>query len=299
MPIRTAGPDVHRTLSHRGEELERTKAISAEAEHGYTATHVDRGIETYIERCRIPSFVAANFSLGQTWKLQRPTLWADLTCAPVNGAWALPHLAVRKMAESAEKVGYPQLARWEKRLPSGIKTGCQRRIEGRICRDVLEWDRQDSRANLPQGFLKELVPVPSWKKRMETLELERLLHRFSSGRAIVSDHFAPLLALATGWAIMGDSSLSLTNLAHGVARKSAHDRAAFGFFLEKNAGSAFSNVFPTTVNESTTWTVFLLLGDARTADAMACTILSDLLLRKALCFHHHRLGRCSTTWSGS
>ena len=254
-------------------------------------SEVDRGIETYIERCRkrIPSFVSANFSLQQTWELQRPTLWVDLACAPVNAAWALPHLAIRKIAESAEKVGYPQLSRWEKRLPSGITTGYQREIERRICREVLEWDRENSRSALPQGFLKELDSDPSLRQRMETLELERLLHQFSSGRAIVSDLCGTLLTLAMSWTILGSTSLSLTGLAHGVARKSAHDRAASRFFLGKKAGSAFYNVFPPAVSESTTWVVLLLLGAALTAGTMACTILSDPL-RKSLGFHHHRLG---------
>ena len=116
---------------------------------------MDRGIENYVERCRkrIPSFVAENFSLEQAWNLQRPTLWRDLACSPVNAAWAPPHLAVHKAAESAEKVGSSH-AGLAKRLPTGIKTGYQRQIEQRICRDLLEWDREASPAFLPQGFLR-------------------------------------------------------------------------------------------------------------------------------------------------
>ncbi|HJQ98376.1 MAG TPA: DUF6635 family protein [Candidatus Polarisedimenticolaceae bacterium] len=266
----------------RVEELEKTNR--------HAVADVDRGIETYIERCRkrIPSFVSANFSLRQTWELQRPTLWVDLACAPVNAAWALPHLAIRKVAETAEKVGHPQLARWEKRLPSGMKTGYQREIERRICRDLLEWDR-DTRAVLPQGLLKELEADPSLKKRMETLELERLLQQFSSGRALVSDLSGTLLTLTMSWTLLGNTSLSLTGLAHGVARKSAHDRAASRFFLGKKAGSAFYKVFPPAASESSTWIFLLLLGAALTVGTMACTILSDPL-RKRLGFHHHRLG---------
>lgn len=288
-------------MSYRVEELEEAKTGPTEPALGDVVSHVDRGIETYIERCRkrVPSFIDANFSLEQTWRLQRPTLWFDLACAPVNAAWALPHLAIHKVAETAEKVGYPQLSRWEERLPSGIKTGYQREIERRICRDVLEWDREGSRAALPQGFLKELESVPSLRQWMETRQLARsdrvtgrtpaeLLRQFSSGRAIVSDLFGTLLTLATSWAILGSTSLSLTNLANGVARKSAHDRAASRFFLGKKAGSAFYNVFPPAVSESATWTILLLLGAALAVGAMACTILSDPL-RKALGFHHHRL----------
>jgi hypothetical protein len=288
-------------LSHEVTEREEAKPGLTELDLGHAVSRVDRSIETYIERCRkrIPSFVDANFSLEQTWSLQRPTLWFDLACAPINSAWALPHLVIHKAAETAERVGYPQLARWAKRLPPGIKTGYQRQIERRICGDLLEWDRELSTAALPQGFLKELETVPSLRERIETPEVERsdrapartlvdLLNQFSSGRAIVSDLFGTLLTLATSWAILGSTSLSWNSIAHGLARKSAHDRAASRFFLGKKAGSAFYNVFPPAVHESSIWTTLVVLGAGLTVAAMACTILSDPI-RKALGFHRHRL----------
>ena len=151
-----ARPYVRFTLSHHVAELEEAKPGPTEFDLGRAVSHLDRSIETYIERCRkrIPSFVDANFSLEQTWRLQRPTLWFDLACAPINSAWALPHLAIHKTAETAEKVGHLQLARWAKRLPAGIKTGYRRQIDRRIGRDLLEWDREQSPDALPQGFLR-------------------------------------------------------------------------------------------------------------------------------------------------
>ena len=264
MPARPAGPYVHFTLSYQVAELE-------EAKLGHAVSHVDNSIETYIERCRkrIPSFVNDNFSLKQTWNLQRPTLWFDLACAPINSAWALPHLAIHKAAETAERVGYPQLARWAKRLPPGIKTGYQRQIEQRICRDLLEWDREQS-------------------DRAPDRTLLDLLHQFSSGRAIVSDIFGTVLTLAMSWTIMGSTSLSLMNIAHGIARKGAHDRAASRFFLGKKVGSAFYNVFPPAIHESTIWTILFFLGAGLAVGGMACTIFSDPI-RKFLGFHRHRL----------
>jgi hypothetical protein len=257
LPARPAGPYVRLTVSRHVIELEEAKASLTEF----------RGLETYIERCRkrIPSFVDENFSLRQTWILQRPTLWRDLACAPVNSVWALPHLLVHKAAEATERVGYPQLARWDRSLPAGIKTGYQREIERRICKDLLECDRED-------------LPAP----------MVNLLDQFSSGRAIVSDFFGTLLTLATSWAMLGSASLSLTSIAHGVARKSAHDRAASRFFLGRRVGSAFYRVFPPAVHESTVWTIVVGLGAALTIGAMACTILSDPI-RKFLGFHRHRL----------
>ena len=296
MPALPAGPYVPGTVPKVVEELERADASQGELELARAVSLVDRSIEAYIERCRkrIPAFVADHFSLEQTWSLQRPTLWRDLACAPFNAAWALPHLAVHRAAEAAEKVGSSQ-AGWAKRLPNGLRTGYQQQIEERICRELLEWDRNVSPAALPQGFLKELDTIPSLRSRIEALDhrvsartLTNLLSQFSSGRAIVSDLFGTLLTLALSWTILGSASLSLNTIAHGLAKKSAHDRAASRFFLGKKAGSAFYHVFPPSVSESTIWTTFFALGACLTVGAMACTILSDPI-RKRIGFHHRRL----------
>ena len=272
-----------------------------ELERGPVPSHLDRGIETYIERCRqrIPGFVSSNFSGRQTWELQRPTLWFDLACAPVNSAWALPFLAIQKVAETAERVGYPKLARWARRLPPGIKTGYQRQIERRICRDLLDWDRDRSPTGLPEGLRKELDETSSLRRRIDALELERpdhapsrtlakQLHQFSSGRAIVSDLFGTLVTLAMSWVILGTMSLSLSDVAHGLAQKTAHERAASRFFLGKKAGAAFYNVFPPAVHESSIWIALVVVALLLAAGGMVGTILSDPI-RKCLGFHRNRL----------
>src|SRR5262249_46921676 len=129
LPARAVEPYVPLILRHGVEELERTQTSPAELERAHAMALVDRSIEAYIGRCRsrIPSFEAANYSLEQTWALQRPTLWRDLAYAPFNAAWALPSLAIYKAAEAAEKVGSSHAGR-AKRLPMGIKTGYQRQI---------------------------------------------------------------------------------------------------------------------------------------------------------------------------
>jgi hypothetical protein len=282
-------------------ELERTKPGLTDSEIGHAVAHLDRSIATYVERCRnkIPSFVESNFTLEQSWRLQRPTLWFDLACAPLNSAWALPHLALHKATESLERVGYPRLAQWAKVLPPGIKTGYQRQIERLICTDLLEWDRERSPAALPQGFLRELEAVPALRNAIERPEFQEssstcaralveLLRQFSSGRALVSDLSGAALTLALSWWILGSTSLSLSGIAQGVAQKSAHERAASRFFLGKKLGSRFYSVFQPNVHESTIWTILILLGVGLTLGAMACTILSDPL-RKVLGFHRNRL----------
>ena len=118
--------------------------------------------------------------------------------------------------------------------------------------------------------------------------LHDLLHQFSSGRAAVSDLSGTVLTLATSWWIMGSTTLSLRSIAQVVAKRTTHDRAASRFFLGKKVGSAFYNVFPPAVHESTIWTILVLLGAGLTVGAMACTILSDPI-RKILGFHRNRL----------
>jgi len=80
----------------------------------------------------------------------------------------------------------------------------------------------------------------------------------------------------------------LNGIAHGIAKKRVHDRAASRFFLGKKVGAAFYNAFPPAVHESTTWSILFFLGVGLTVGAMACTILSDPI-RKFVGFHRHRL----------
>ena len=282
-----------------------TPQAPAESDLGRAAAHVNRSIETYVERCRkkIPSFVESNFTLAQSWKLQRRTLWLDLASAPLNAAWALPNLAIQKAVDPLEKVGYPRLAQWAKLIPRGVRTGYQREIERVICADLLEWewDSEWERrpASLPQGFLNELEAVPELRRLIDTPEFREsdracagilgdLLRQFSSGRAVVSDLAGTLLTLGLHWWFIGGASLSLTNVAQGIAQQSAHDRKASRFFLGKKAGSAFYNMFPPKVDETTIWTILAVLVAGLTVGAMACTILSDPL-RRVLGFHRNRL----------
>ena len=262
---------------------------------------VDRCIQAYVARCRqrIPAFVADHFSLRQTWELQRPTLWVDLVLAPLNSAWALPYVALQKIAETLEKVGWPTPARWVKHLPSGLKTGYQVTIEQLICTQLLEWNREAARAPLPQGFLQELRAVPGsgpLVERMQRAAAERerghrlpdLLRQLTSGRAIVSDVAGTLLTLGLSWYTLGNTSMSLQGIAFSVAKQQAHDRAASRFFLGKRLGSHFYNVFPPDVPQTSVNLILLFLVVGLTAGAMACTILSDPV-RKILGFHRNRL----------
>ncbi|HEX5042011.1 MAG TPA: DUF6635 family protein [Candidatus Polarisedimenticolaceae bacterium] len=268
---------------------------------GQASPQVDRGIQTYVERCRkrIPGFVEQHFSLRQTWALQRPTLGLDLLLAPLNSAWALPYIALHKTAETLEKVGWPAPARWTKHLPSAIKTGYQVEIERLICAELLEWNRELARAPLPQGLVQELRAVPGADRLIERMQREAaerprgrtlpdLLRQFTSGRAIVSDVAGTLLTLGLSWITLGNTSLSLQGIAYGMAKQQAHDRAASRFFLGKRMGSRFYDLFPPDVPQTSVNLVLVLLALGLTAAAMACTIFSDPI-RKTLGFHRNRL----------
>lgn len=272
-----------------------------EAGIGRALAHVDLSIEAYMARCRrrIPSFVETNFSLKQTWALQRRSLWLDLICAPINSGWALPHLAIRRAADTLEKLGYSRISRWASYVPPGIKTTYQSQIERIISSDLLEWDRERGSAGLPQGFLRELETFPALRERLgadafqrsaegSARKLSELLHQYSSARALVSDIAGTLLTLGLSWCVLGNTSMSLKGIASSVAKRRAHDRAASRFFLGRKLGSAFYNVFPPAVHESSVWTILALLVAGLTVGAMACTIVSDPI-RRVLGLHRNRL----------
>lgn len=279
----------------------RGMAVMTEPEIGLAVSHADRCIAAYVARCRkrIPAFVERNFSLAQASRVQRRSLGRDLLCGPINSAWALPHLALQKVTEALARVGYLEPARWAKRLPSGMKTGYQARIEEVLCADLLEWRRERSPDALPDGLLQELEAVPGLRDLIERAERENpgprparklgeLVQQFSAGRALVSDVSATVLTLGTGWWLFGNASLGLKGLAQGFAAQHAQERAASRFFLGKRLGAHFYRAFPPDVPESSVWTILVLLAIALSLGAMACTVLSEPL-RKGLGLQRNRL----------
>lgn len=259
------------------------------------AYEVDLCIERYIQRCqaKIDSFCESHFSLEDTWKIQKKTFWMDLILTPLNSAWAIPYLTIKKGADILSKLGFVFLNDLALRIPSGIRTGYQRKMEALICEEILEWDAREHFSPLPQGLLKDLGQVPLLSPHLINdydcrNSLKRLINDFFSIRAMVSDLSGAALTLLFGWLTFGNSSIDLHGIACKFAKKHAHDDAANHFFLGKSIGSAFYDIFPPAAAESQVRFLTILLGAALTIGAMTFTVFSDPL-RKLTGLHKARL----------
>jgi hypothetical protein len=261
-----------------------------------TLLYVDQCIEAYASRCRsrIPAFVEKHFSLGQTWALQRPTLWQDLFLAPINSAWAIPYLAIKKTLMGLETLGVTLATRALLYLPSGIKTGYQREVEKLISREVLEWDVVRDAHGVPHGLVQELKKHPMLEQvsLRDEPDAARSLHAvvesFSAGGAFVSSILAALFTIALGWFLLGSGSLGLGEIADRLARRNARERAAARFFLGRKVGSGFYRLFPPKASQTETIAIFLVLGAAVAVAAMVFAIASDPV-RKIGRLHERRL----------
>lgn len=247
-----------------------------------TISEVDQNIENYIERCRqrIPAFVDTHFSLKETWALQKPTFWLDLVAGIANSLWALAYLTVKKVADTVEKLGNPVLTEFCQKLPSGVKTGYQRKIDTLIREELLELKGTEfSDAKLSKYFARD---------KTTSDKIGKMLEQFSASRALVSDLSGTAITLFFGWYFFGNSSMSLDSMARGFARRRAHDEAASNFFLGKDIGNTFYDIFPPEVRKESVRMYLFLLGAGLTFGAMAFTIFSDPL-RKLVGLHRVRL----------
>lgn len=273
----------------------------SEEEAARTILHIDRSIDGYIRRCRakIPGFVRSHFGFKQTWEIQRQTFWRDLLLSPVNSAWSIPYLTLKKAGEMLEKLGVSGIHAQVLRVPSGIRTGYQKKIEALICRNLLEWDFEKGRRNLPEGFTKELADSEEIKnllgdasqlsrEGLSRLSVRAVVDQYSSARALVSDLAGTLFTLGLGRLVFGNASLSLGAMAYRFAKWKAHDEAASDFFLGKVIGSAVFNVFPPSVDPWDVRLFLFLLTMTLALASMLCALLSDPI-RKYVGLQERRL----------
>jgi len=241
---------------------------------------IDRSISAYIRRCRerIPLFVMEHFGFRETWLLQRPSFWWDLMLSPVNSAWAIPYLTLKKITEILDKVGVPWVHAQVLKIPSGIQTRYQKKVELLVCRELLEWE---TGRGLPEGFSKELSGLNVTKSGLSQFSVRSVVDQFSSARALVSDLSGTLLTFAIGRLVFGDSSLSIGAMATKFAKWKAHDEAASDFFLGAGVGGAFYSIFPPDVNPWDVRLFLALLTVTLALGSMICALLSDPLRKYA------------------
>lgn len=278
--------------------MEQLAPSVADADLARALLHVDRCVDAYVKRCRekIPDFVHRHFSLKQTWAIQRRTLWVDLCVAPLNSAWAVPYLTIKKACGALATLGVPFAATVLSHVPAVIRTGYERRIEELIRRELLDWDLTRDQLDLPRGLADDLRKYPEVRGFRPVQEaaadrpLRTIVENYLSGRAAVSNIAGTLLTIACGWFVMGSTSVTVQQIAGGLAQRNARNRAVSRFFLGRRVGSAFYHVFPPQASQSEKTMVLVVLIATITVGALVCTMLSDPI-RKMAGVHERHLSK--------
>lgn len=260
------------------------------------SVHIDQCIDAYIRRCRerIPAFVESHFSWRQTWDAQLPSIGLDLAVGPLNAAWSIPYLALKKIGSALDALGVPAAGTIVRSLPDGVRTGYERTIDTVIANELLEWRTHGDAAGLPFGLIQDLEqhPAIAQSRVLRSVEVQSrvadVLKNFSSARVLVSSSAGTLATIALGWLLFGNPSLAITDLADRLARRRARSRAAARFVLGRPIGTAFYSVFRPNAGAAETVAFLAILLAVVAVVSLACAVASDPL-RKAFGLHQRRL----------
>lgn len=255
--------------------------------------HVDRCIEAYVRRCRerIPSFVDTHFSWRQTWELQRPSLIVDLIVGPVNTAWSIPCVAIRRVCQTLDTLGVPGARTVLRHLPDGFRTGYERAVDTVVANDLLEWQAPGDPRGLPQSLVDALTAHPAIARAgvlTRQADAHAALSSLSSSRQLVTNSASTFVTLALGWLLFGNTSLAMTDLADRLARGRARSRAASHFVLGRPIGTVFYSVFRPQASLTESLLILVMLAVFVAAIALAVSVASDPI-RKQFALHQRRL----------
>ena len=196
-------------------------------------------------------------------------------------------MAAKKTAETLEKLGWDGFSTVLTWIPSGIKTGYQRKIEKLVATEFLDWGHSTGESK--QGLLEMMKQHPALSDVINSnesslfsmnTEFRSALDRFCSNRALVSDLSGSVLIFFVGWSYFGDKSLGILGMGERIARRMAKDKASDNFFLGKSFGTSYYNAFPPHPTQKQVFFATLVLGVMFTIFTLIATALSDPCLKK-------------------
>lgn len=244
---------------------------------------VDQCIERYTEdrKKRVDGFIDRHFSIQETLEIQKKTFSLDLLLNPLNALWSIPYLSLKKTIETLDKLGWGKFTPAVDKIPSGIKTGYQKKIEKLIATELIDH-------NL---LILELRKHPigfTLNEKLIAAEIHKEIDRYSSSQTLITDLSGSMMTLLIGWYYFGDKTLGVFGIGNRIARKVAHDKAASGFVFGEQLGSAFYNVFPPEPTKTQVYLITLAVGALLTAFSLLAAVMSDPL-RKNLGLHKRNL----------
>lgn len=244
---------------------------------------IDQCIEKYTEdrKKRVDDFIHRHFSIQETIEIQKKTFSLDLLLNPLNALWSIPYLSLKKSIETLDKLGWTKLTPTVDKIPSGIKTGYQKKVEKLIAAELLDHHA------LILELRKHSIGFTLNEKHIEA-EIRKEIDKYSSSQTMITDLSGSVMTLLIGWYFFGDKTLGVFGIGNRIARKMAHDKAASGFVFGEQLGSAFYNAFPPEPTKTQVYLITLAVGALLTAFSLLAAVMSDPL-RKNLGLHKRNL----------
>lgn len=242
---------------------------------------VDQCIEKYTKdrKNRVDDFIDRHFSIQETLEIQKKTFSLDLLLNPLNALWSIPYLTLKKSIEILDKLGWAKLTPSVEKIPPGIKTGYQKKIEKLIANELLDHNILILELRKQGLTLNE--------KHIEA-EIRKEVEKYSSSQTMITDLCGSVMTLLIGWYFFGDKTLGVLGIGDRIARKMAHDKAASGFVFGEQLGSAFYSAFPPEPTKTQVYLLTLGVGALLTAFSLLAAMMSDPL-RKHLELHKRNL----------
>ena len=240
------------------------------------------GLDAYIQsrRERVPAFIEKSLSLQNCAKVQARHFVKDVVLNPINTLWAIPYVAVRKVLEAGEKLGWEGANILIPAIPRSARTSFHKEMERTILVDLFGLDAVGStKSELAHSLesrsdFKSVFDNPTWSALRAQIE--------GDVRACVSEYCNVQngfndLACSGGIVIaaqyfFGDRSLDLFAMGRRWAALWSHQRAVTKFPLGHKLGKLFYRVVP--APPPTSKEVYLATGIALGALAFFSTVVS-------------------------
>ena len=230
--------------------------------------------QRYIDACRgrIPAFVARHFAFRGTLELHRAALGGDLWRAPVNTLLAVPAFLVRVLACLLRCARLKTPAGWLERMPLGVTTAVDRRIEEHILAELLA------------------LPIAVRATLTERSPLSRLLRQYVRTRGAASELGVNAVLLCIGALVFGRLTPGSLSTATVMGQELSERSAIDAFPLGRWAGEVYYAFFP--VSWSGTDIAIAIVATLGTV-AMLSTFVGILAdpLQRACGIHRRRLNR--------
>ena len=217
----------------------------------------EKMIEGYLSEktLRIPLFLKDHMDNSECLKIQKKYILQDLIRNPINVFWAIPYFSIKRVLETAEKLGVEKASALIKKIPKSLKTDYQKDIERLLTDELFELGdfelklRETCSPALSKDLLQEIRSEISLycAKQNEVTDL------VASGLIVLLSHFT-----------FGDKSLDLFGLGNKIAKKWAYEKASSEFFLGEGLGKVFYRYSPPTPTEKNVYlfTSLVLIGFA-------------------------------------